>query len=147
MKLKLIAASAALLLSQVVIAAPDKPAACPDIDALKNVGVSAAVIERDGWVGFELKNNLSTNEEWTFATGVYSGNFKSVALAKANANITDLVLIDGPVEDTGSPGNPWVCYYSSVNDPEVIAVTVTPAIKLDQVAAISAKARQMKHVK
>src|SRR3990167_2058053 len=132
MKLQLFTATLATLAIQASFATASSIPTCPTVDDLKRVGVSLVSDPSPEKfnMAFEKKNTFNTQDEWTLVVGVFSGNFKSVILGKANQGISDLIA-DTKYQD----GSSWVCTYKSMNDPYLMEMTVTPATdKLDHVS-------------
>lgn len=132
MKLKLAAATLALGLSQAVFA-QGMPQACPDVDHLKQVGVSIPYQdpEHQGtWVGVTPNDNLGTNDAWTFVAGPVHAQSQQKVVDMVNAQIPTLKYAMGPFEmDQGLYG----CLYAN-EDRSFVGVTINPPVALNNPA-------------
>lgn len=124
MKIKLLTAALALIMTNAVFAANyPNPGKCPSLKSLKSVGVSNIRQWSDAWTGIE-RNNFDTSVKWTFVVGAFPGDTpKNEVLAKANAAISDLVYINGPKKDDSDV---WACIYVNSKGIED-AVAIYPA--------------------
>lgn len=115
-----------VLLSTSCFATP-KPKACPEVAALKSVGVQHAETSLVGWQVASDKNHFGTKEVWAFVM-ILAGDKsqkEAEAVAKANTKISSLVLFRGPEESNHS----WECTYMIPNgdDPTIGIAAIVPA--------------------
>lgn len=139
MKFKLLITALALAMTQVVFAAdyPPRPTQCPPITSLQNVGVSDTYHLRDpdGGVltGIERHNYFNTDVEWTLLVGIFNtATPKNKVLAKANDLLSDLVYVEGPVQERDGL---WACGYKHRSDTEhsdkgFVAWAIYPALDI-----------------
>ena len=136
MKVKLLTATIALLITQTSLAASRiDPYTCPSVDTIKNIGISNTSKDDDlpsnEWIGVELSNRYGTNDYWTFAIGGFEGKDRSEILAKANAAISTLTFEGGPYLSMRGEDTEWVCEYASKDGSAKFAVAITPPLKLN----------------
>jgi hypothetical protein len=124
MKLQVLSAALLFSLSQFSFAAPPKPANCPSISALKAVGVSVLVQEKEGWVGFMPSDNFATKEKWSFMMGAFKAKNKEEAKNKMINAISSFSLEKGPFPFSFGGKDGWVCAYKDKSGH--IAQTMTP---------------------
>lgn len=100
----------------------NKPKTCPSVNALKTVGISSvSSAGRLGWIGYNTKNRYDTSEEWDFLLfGTYAKD-EAEAIKNANALISFLHHIIGPIQDHEG----WVCTYATSKDSEPIGFAAT----------------------
>ena len=136
MKIKLLTATLALLITQTSLAASgNDPFTCPSVDTIKNIGVSNISKDDDlpsnEWLGVEPGNHYGTNDNWTFVIGGFEGKDRSEILAKANAAIFTLTLEGGPFLSRRGVNTEWVCDYASNDGSAKFAVAITPPLNLN----------------
>ena len=87
-----------LFLTQSTLAATSltQPKTCLSISAVKAVGVNYAENTMAGQSAINFKNQYDTLEEWSFVILIGEAKDESDAIAKGNARITLLSVVDGP---------------------------------------------------
>lgn len=130
MKLKLLAATAALLLTQTTMAAEmTSPFSCPSVDTLKNIGITDVTSDHGEWLGVILNDKLGTTINWSFFVGPFEKSPRNEMLAKANIALLSLELSGAPNE---GPVGTWECKYDSkISSKKLQAIAITPPLAID----------------
>lgn len=123
----------ALLLVGVAQAMPPKPEKCPDVSAIKSVGVEVAERANDGtWVAGVLSNHYDTQDDWTFGMIKIRARNEDEALKKAAKGLGSLSFQHGPM--AVEQYNVWACLYNTATG--YPAVTINPAQGLSKLVGI-----------
>lgn len=97
--------------------ATSKPTQCPSVAAIQAVGVDSTGFIDWTWEAATSEDHpYDTDHSWFFSINHECSLFDSCKeptnlLAKANAALTSLKFVEGPIQE----GNSWACHYS-VND-------------------------------
>jgi hypothetical protein len=107
-----------------------RPATCPSVEAIQLATINfAANSARQGWLGLNLRNKYDTSEEWSFMVMLGYAENAQDAIEKANAAISQLKFVDGPIERDWHDNKPrWQCLYNADGTlPYYFAMAETPA--------------------
>jgi len=108
-----------LLITLTQAAYAEKPAACPDLSAIKMIGIKHVSLSGGVWAGYILRGYYDTAYDLSFAIYGFSAKDEPDAFKQANESITQMELIDGPIRD----GEGWHCsYMGNENNPELGAI-------------------------
>lgn len=93
-------------------ALPPKPAMCPSVIEIKNIGLSDNMARDSNghWYAGRTAEHYNTPERWTFVIGNIFANSKVEALAEAYEALQSIVYVSGPIM---APSDKWLCLYSN----------------------------------
>ena len=113
------------------------PATCPNVAAIKAVGITDIASAYIVWAGV-AKDYYGTDSLWSFMVILQDQAIvdKADALRIANTRISRLKLIRGPEQNK----NEWVCYYAAPGVIEAAAFT-PPADYRSAIAGLLAKTK------
>lgn len=101
---------------------PQKPALCPDVAKIKQVGLSQN-LARDSnghWYAGRTAQFYGTQQQWTFVIGNIFANSKVEAIAEAYEALQSIVYVSGP---DMAPSQKWLCLYSNAEGYPTGAIT------------------------
>ncbi len=136
MKLKLAAATVAIMLSQGAMA-QGQPQSCPAVAQLQAVGVTIAMQDQQAqgqWFGVTPNNTFGTNNEWTFAAGPVESQSQQGVLEAVNQKLSTLGEGMGPIasDDQDQQEKMYICFYTNQSS-DFVGITVTPPFAMDGV--------------
>lgn len=136
MKLKLAIATAALILSQSVMAQV-APQACPSVEQLAAEGVTMPhhfeQQDQNTWIGINPSSTFATSNSWTFVAGAVETDSQADAVKLVNEKLAGLSLVVGP-QSADQQGH-FMCLYAS-QDGKFGAAAITPVVDVEQIISV-----------